>query len=100
MLFLSFTLVLVSCKKDTDAIKVADSPQVYTNSNGTSVSLTNSKWVTTKYVDGDNSFGNVLLSLFYYNLLSRELMTFDAGIALTQYSNSEYTAKDGQKYSS
>lgn len=36
---------------------------------------------------------------FYYNILDRDLMTFDVGIALTQYENSDYQAKDGQKYS-
>ncbi len=50
-------------------------------------------------LDADYASYNKYDYNFYYNLLSRELMTFDAGIALTQYSNSEYTAKDGQKYS-
>ncbi|PNH98463.1 TIGR04219 family outer membrane beta-barrel protein [Vibrio diazotrophicus] len=36
---------------------------------------------------------------FYYNILERDLMTFDAGISMTQYANSEYKATDGQKYS-
>lgn len=36
---------------------------------------------------------------FYYNILDRELMTFDAGISMTQYANSDYKAKDGKSYS-
>ncbi|EHV2410155.1 TIGR04219 family outer membrane beta-barrel protein [Vibrio cholerae] len=35
---------------------------------------------------------------FYYPLLNRELMKFDAGITLTQYANSDYRAPDARRY--
>ncbi|ENM5935802.1 TIGR04219 family outer membrane beta-barrel protein [Vibrio mimicus] len=35
---------------------------------------------------------------FYYQLLDRELMKFDAGITLTQYANSDYQAPDVRRY--
>ena len=59
ILFLSFTLVFVSCKKDDNT----DSTKVYTDSKGTSISLTDSKWFTTKSGNSDNGFGNVNLSI-------------------------------------
>ncbi|AQP37041.1 TIGR04219 family outer membrane beta-barrel protein [Vibrio anguillarum] len=35
----------------------------------------------------------------YYNLLERQLMSFDAGVTFTQYSGSQYQAPDSLKYS-
>lgn len=59
ILFLSFTLVFTSCERDDNA----DSIKVYTDSKGTSISLANSKWFTTKSGDSYNGFGNVNLSI-------------------------------------
>ncbi len=35
----------------------------------------------------------------YYNILKRELMTFDAGVSMTQYANTDYQTMDAQHYS-
>jgi hypothetical protein len=59
ILFMSFSLVFASCKKDDNT----DSTKVYNDLKGTSISLTNSKWFTTKSGNTDNGFGNVNLSI-------------------------------------
>ncbi|WP_070962871.1 TIGR04219 family outer membrane beta-barrel protein [Vibrio sonorensis] len=48
-----------------------------------------STWVEAKYTAFDKYDFT-----FYYNLLDRELMTFDAGLTLTSYQNSHYLDKD------
>ncbi len=50
-------------------------------------------------VDADYATYDKYDYTFYYNILSRELLTFDAGISMTQYTDTDYQAKDAQHYS-
>lgn len=60
--------------------------------------LPNASWRYTR-VDADYAAYDKYDYTFYYNILNRELMTFDAGISMTQYANSDYQAKDAKHYS-
>ncbi len=50
-------------------------------------------------VDADYAAYDKYDYTLYYNILRRELMTFDAGISFGQFSSSNYQAGDAQKYS-
>lgn len=50
-------------------------------------------------VDADYATYDKYDYTFYYNILHRELMTFDAGVSMTQYADSDYQAQDAQHYS-
>jgi hypothetical protein len=59
ILFMSFTLVFASCKKDDNP----DSSKVNNDLTKPSISLTYTKWFTTTFVYPNNSFGCVFLSI-------------------------------------
>ena len=77
ILSIGVALLLMSCEKDDNI----NSAQVFNNTKGTTLSITNSKWYTTKTGNKGNTFGAVNLSIAgSTNADKIEIVTYGDGL--------------------